>query len=360
MKKIGWIIIIIVIIWGIVSLRDKDTGDTFKIGVVYGFTGAAAADSEMGRYAIDLAVEEINEAGGVNGQMFEVIYEDNETEAAKSVSAYKKLVDFDKVDVVLGSVFDFITNPLVPLTKDDKVVTIAPVVVSESIESESDYFFSTGHAAANAQEAIRTFFRMNPDVETVALLCWNNAWGEAHKNAYEQVVAELGKEIVAEECTYFGSDYRTEILKLKAANPDAMLVSGYSDVYLPKLIELGIDTKIIGTQNIVGTLERSGVDKSLVQGIYIFDWQPNQEFIDTFYAKYDTYPILEAHNHYDTVYAIKKALELGESDLREALKQVTYEGIVGSYNFTIDRQNFTNQTKAKLYVVEGEEYKLVE
>src|SRR5947207_2511415 len=108
--KILLVIVAIIAIGAFVRLRHSGpispaNAEPIKIGVVYGFTGGADAWAEYGKKGVDLAVKEINSAGGVNGRSLEVIYEDSKTKPAVAVSAFQKLVDIDKVDVVVGDVW---------------------------------------------------------------------------------------------------------------------------------------------------------------------------------------------------------------------------------------------------------------
>lgn len=102
--------------------------DAVKIGVILGLTGAANVWSENARMGLEMARNEINASGGVKGQKIELLFEDSKTEAAQSVAAYHKLVNIDKVKIIVGDIWAHLTNALVPLTEANRVILITPTV----------------------------------------------------------------------------------------------------------------------------------------------------------------------------------------------------------------------------------------
>ncbi len=140
----------------VASVRAEEP---IKVGVVYAFTGLGKQWSDYGRMGLELARDEINAAGGVAGRKIELIFEDSQTEPAKAVSAYRKLVSVDRVKYVLGNVWSFITNPLIPLAGRDKVILISPTVMPESIERTNPYYFTMGYKVSGLRSAVDTFFK---------------------------------------------------------------------------------------------------------------------------------------------------------------------------------------------------------
>mgnify|MGYP003393993309 FL=1 len=97
----------VAVIIGVVLFTTYNTpqDDPIKIGVVYGLTGPASSWTDYGIKAAELAVSEINENGGVNGRLVELVIEDSNSSPAKAVAAYQKLTDIDKVGAVIGDVW---------------------------------------------------------------------------------------------------------------------------------------------------------------------------------------------------------------------------------------------------------------
>ena len=107
--------------------------DTIKIGGIAPLSGGVAVYGTECKNGIDLAIEEINAAGGINGQKIEFICEDDEGDSAKSVNAYKKLVTKDRVKVIIGSLPSGCTMAITNLAQAQKVVQIAPAATAVAI-----------------------------------------------------------------------------------------------------------------------------------------------------------------------------------------------------------------------------------
>lgn len=359
MKNIYPLLAGIVVIIGLVAFvifsevyTPKDT-DAIKIGVVYGFTGPAAKWSEFGKHALELAVNEINDKGGVNGRPLQLVYEDSQTTPAGSVSAFQKLVDVDQVDVVVGDVWSFITNPLIPVADAAGVVLISPTVMNKAVESTSPYFFTTGHTVEGQEDSVRKFFRANPDIKTASILGWNDAWGNAHSDLFRAIAQEEGITVVSEEYTAdFSDDYRTLMSKIKAKNPDAILATfGYADPALKAYTELGMTQKILTTTVVVDAIETRNMPREYAKNVWVMDWVPSPSFINKYQTKYGTYPILEAQNHYEVIRSIARALEESPGNLLEGLKSVKYESVDGMIDFTQGDNITVNRATTKLYTV---------
>ena len=214
----------------LINQNSKKTSvNPIKIGAVYALTGAASFWAESAKNGADMAAQEINLNGGIDGRPVQIIYEDSQTNPAKGVSSFQKLISIDKVDVVMSDVWAFLSNPLVPLSESNKIITISPTVMDNSVEGTSTYFFTMGHTTSSIKSAIEKFFDVNPSAKTVGIICVNaNTWGRAFTKAYEDVIKERGKEIVVKSCSNDNNviDYRLEAAKIKEAKPDLVLVNG--------------------------------------------------------------------------------------------------------------------------------------
>jgi branched-chain amino acid transport system substrate-binding protein len=363
MKKIFKILIAavaIIILIAVINVNNKQINpdaESVKIGVVYGLTGSAAAWSDFGKKAVDLAVKDINNAGGINGRKVEVIYEDSQTSPINAVSAFNKLVDFDKVEVVVGDVWSFVTNPMISVANSKEIVLISPTVMDASVENGGDYFFSLAHTIESQRSAVEIFFKNNTDIKTAYSLCWDDAWGNANSGLLKEIAIENGVEILGEDCTAdFGATYQNEAAKIREANPDLILLTtAFTEIPVKKIRDLGIESKILTTSILIDATETRGVEKNLFNNVYFTNWIPKQSFADRFYEEYGTQPWIEAQNHYETIISIAKAFEKSDNIL-EGLKQVKYEGVAGEIDFTTGDQIRVNKEEAKLYTISNDEY----
>lgn len=333
------------------------SGEVIKIGAIYGFTGSASFWAEYAKNATDMAIEEINQEGGVNGRPIQIIYEDSKSNPANSVSAFKKVVEVDGVDVVIGDVWAFLANPLIPLADQSKIVTISPTVMDASVEGKSDYFFTLGHSMQSVKEAVRTFLRKYPNASRVAIICGKDPWGAAYTKMYEDVVKEEGRTIVEKNCvlnfdpTY---NYLTESTKTKNAKPDVILVNGIAYSVVKSLKSMGVNVPIVADSNLVDGFENIGaISLAQLDNVYAIDWRANKEFLEKYKDKFGKYPVLEAQNSYEVIRSIAKAVENNPSDILSGFKEVKYESVDGTIDFTEGTNINPNKADAKLYKILG-------
>ena len=114
---------------------------TIKVGGVAPLSGGVAVYGVECKNGIDLAIEEINAAGGINGKTLEFICEDDEGDPAKSVNAYKKLVTNDGVEYVIGSLTSGCTIALTNLAQNQKILQIAPAATATAVTDAGNYIF---------------------------------------------------------------------------------------------------------------------------------------------------------------------------------------------------------------------------
>jgi len=362
-KTTTWIVVIILIVlvawWGFTAM-DKSktaTSEPIKIGAVYSLTGAASFWAESGKNAAELAVQEINASGGINGRPLEILYEDGQTDPSKTVSAFNKLVTIDGVDVLMGDMWAFLTNPMIPLADEHQKVLISATVMDASVEGSSPYFFTMGHSTGSIKGALQRFFDTHESVETIALICSNDPWGFAMTAAYEEVIEANGKQVIEKNCTTgFSPDYRTEAAKAKESGADAIFVNGIADRAVKVLKELGTEVPIVTDSNLIDGFEnRESLSVGQLENVFVIDWHANDEFIQKYKTAYGRFPIVEAQNSYEVVRSIAKALENNSNDILQGLQQVKYEGVDGFVDFTTGDQIRPNQSQARLYKIIGSE-----
>lgn len=333
----------------------KEADDSYKIGVVLGLTGPESIWSDYARKAADLAVEEVNNAGGINGHPVELVYEDSKSDPAGSVSAFQKLINVDHVSVVIGDVWAFTTNPLIPIADRSKVVLVSPTVMDTSVEGSSPYFYTLGHTIDSQRAAVELFFQKNPEIKTASIVCWNDTWGQSNIALFKEVASEHGVSIVSEDCTGdFAENYRTIIAKVKVKRPDAILATVSSPVIAPfmkAVSEFGIESKILTTNVVVEGTTVWHIPASQLSTTWFTDWVPDEVFLKAFKSKYGVYPIMESQNAYEAVRSVAQALKNNDRDTLDGLRSVHYASVDGSIDFSGDH-NIVNKAEAKLYSVD--------
>lgn len=335
MKEIYIILAILLLTFSSVVVAADREGDPIKIGVIYGFTGAAQAWSENARMGLELARDEINDSGGVGGRKLELLFEDSKTDAAQSVAAYKKLVNVDQVKIVVGDIWAHLTKAILPLANKDRIILIAPTVADDSEEMNGKYFFTMGHRVGSVRNAVDKFFKINKEVHRVGILCFDNSWGHAYLKMWSEVAAKNNVEVVDKICSFgFGDSHRSAITRFRSKKVDAVIAAEWTDQVIRMMNEQKLNAKLLGTSNVIEALKIRNPDNDLMDGAYFTDWLPSKEFIEHFKLKFGKDPMLEADSSYEILRSIAKALASSEEDVLTALKKVKYEGVGGLIDFT--------------------------
>ena len=321
-----------------------------KIGAIYGFTGFANVWSAQARRGIEMARDEINQSGGINGRPLEILFEDSSTSAKGAVSAFNKLVRVDKVDAIVGDIISFVTLPLVPLAQANKIVLITPSIFDVDMPDNSDFFFTTCPEKSSIAPPVERFFSLNPEVRRLAIICADNTWGRTYLDVWKSVANRRQIQIVDENCLdEYSSDMRAEVLRAKSKQPDALIVAFNTDKALQGMKELNFSPKLLMTSDIDEAVNRRGLPLQEARGVYFVDWLPTEEFTRNFERRYREPPIMAPRNSYDAVRTIAEAFRTGETNLQSAIGKIYYFGGVGPIDFRTSRSG--NKAAASLMIV---------
>jgi len=254
-KVVLWIIILIVVIggiWLIVANKDnvpEASAEPIKIGFIGPLTGDVSTLGSNARAATELAVKEINDAGGVNGQMVEAVYEDGKCNAAASVSAANKLIGVDKVNAIVGGLCSTETSAFVQAAMQAKTIVMSPCSSAPTLSSSGKYFFRDYPSDAYQGKFDAEYAYNTMGARKVAVVYHISDYGTGIKTIFINRFKELGGEVVVEEgAPQESRDYRTILAKIKAANPDLIFAPMYTEgatVLIGQMSDLGIKTKIL-------------------------------------------------------------------------------------------------------------------
>lgn len=349
---------ILFIICLICALDSVSVAETLKVGAVLGFSGAAQKWADNARKAIELALAEVNPELHKSGKEIQVIFEDSRSVPASAVTAYRKLVDKDKVSVVIGDVWAFLTIPLLSLSERDKVILISPTVQDESFPERTPYFFSFGHSFSGMRPAAQLFFERHPNLRKIGMIYFDDYWN----NAFVRLVATVAQNrtVVIDPIiplNEFFPDLRNEAVTLRRSSVDAVVVTWRAEVLLQRLLEQKFSVPLLTSSDVVeAVLGRAG-SADLLEGVYFLDWQASAEFESSFKKKFGHAPLFEAHNSYEIIRSLAKALRGQHADLRENLKTIKYQGAGDFIDFT--KGPFVNQGRGSLFRVRQGNFEIV-
>lgn len=374
MKHTKIILILAVLVLGalIYSTTSKDnsanlgsSANPIKIGASISLTGVAADFGQMSKKAMELAVEEINAKGGVEGRKVELYIEDDQTDPKSAVSAYRKLVDVQKTEAVIGGIFDFTAQPIFPLAEKDKVTFISPVnfVIDGSFEMNPYSFVMYPGFDQVVSELDSVIASKN--IKTLGMIRFESGFSESIQNTLKGIMQKQSGQFVVETYKAIGgSDFRTNILKLTdSALKDRKLDAVFLDMldfdivkYLGDSKNLAFKKQIIGYTTLRDVLKNDKVNKADLEGSIMLDWEiPSAEFSRAFEAKYGEVPRRGANKSYDAIYVLAEAIANVES--KESIPKYIENGKFKTKNgtFNFGENHAVTDTPVKVFEVKGGE-----
>ncbi|MFL5321373.1 MAG: ABC transporter substrate-binding protein [Myxococcaceae bacterium] len=318
---------------------------TIVIGEVGSLTGSEATFGTSTRNGIDLALEQVNAAGGVNGKKVQVRVYDDQGKPDEAANSTVRLITQDKVKLILGEVSSTNSLAMAERAQAAGVPMITPSSTNEAVTAKGDYIFRVCFIDPFQGYAMAKFGRDTLKLQNVAVLEDNkSAYSLGLSDSFTRQFNEMGGKVVGKESFSKGdTDFRAQLTALKKLKPDGIYVPGYyTDVGLiaRQARELGIKATLLGgdgwESEKLFELGGSAVDGSYYTNHYSPDTPDpvTQKFISAFKAKYGSVPDSLAALGYDAAMvamdAMKRAKSLNGPDLRDAIAQTKdYAGAAG-------------------------------
>jgi branched-chain amino acid transport system substrate-binding protein len=203
-----------------VSALSALAADTIKIGSVLSVTGPAAFLGDPELKTLQLYVEELNKKGGVLGRQLELVHYDDGSDANKANSFTKRLIEDDKIDILIGGTTTGATMSMVPLVTKAEIPFISLAGAVVVIEPVKKWVFKTPHTDRMAAEKVFEDMKKR-GISKVALLSETSGFGQSGKKETEAVAAKYGISLVANE-TYGPKDTDTSPQLTKIKNTDGV------------------------------------------------------------------------------------------------------------------------------------------
>lgn len=226
---IGVIVVLIVVggIWYGVSKQQKEQG-MIKIGAILPLTGKLGYYGDYYSRGLNLAVEEINGTGGINGKKIEIVYEDNQGDTNQSITAYQKLSQTDDIKIYITTLSGT-TLALAPLVENNQHILFNLNSAAPTISKAGDYIFRNNIYPPSEIKVLSTFVNQK-GYKKIALLMFNNDAGVEYKDLFSKDYISKGGVIIDSELYEQGAtDFRTQLTKIKAKNVDAIIMFAYAN-----------------------------------------------------------------------------------------------------------------------------------
>ena len=365
MKKIAFAALAAAALFALASCGKKDS-DSIKIGGIFPLSGNVSVYGVECKNGIDLAIEEINAAGGVNGKKIVLISEDDEGNPDKTVNAFQKLTTKDGVKIVIGSLTSGCTKAVTSRAQAQKILQIAPAATAPDITDAGDYIFRACFIDPFQGTVGGKFAAEDLAAKKAAILYdIGNDYSVGLTENFEKTFVSLGGSIVAKESYATNDkDFNAQLTKIKTANPDVLYLPDYYNVVsliAKQARAQGINVALVGADGWDGLTSNAGDE--VLNGFYSNHYAVDstspavQKYVAAFRSKYSKAPNAFAALGYDSVYLLKDAIEkAGSADstaVKNALAAIKGDYVTGNLSFDSKR----NPIKAAvmLELVKGED-----
>lgn len=352
------------------------SGNAFTLGLICPLSGSSAVSGQILKNATEMAVNEINAAGGINGEIQIVLAEvDDEGVPATSVTAMQKLVEQDKVNAVIGAQASSCTLANMEITKAAKIPQITPASSNVAVtQSGNPYIFQMTATDELHMRNIMKYMAEENGAKTFAILYESSDFGTGGYKIASNVCADYGLEMAANEVYNAGdTDFSVVLGKMQQANPDFFIFWGYHTevaMICKQMQQYGISYPVIGQG--YNSPELTNLGGAAVEGIMIdtaFDAANPDEKVQEFDKKYtelygEGYD-QNAPQSYDAVYVIKDAVERCIADgkdykdgevLNEYIHSTSWDGVTGVTTFDEDGRM---DKELLIITIENGEHKIV-
>ena len=332
---------------------SKKDADKYYIGGIGPTTGATAIYGTAVKNGAQIAVDEINAAGGINGKQIEYRFEDDQNDAEKAVNAYNTLKDWG-MQMLVGTTTTAPCIAVAGKTASDNVFQITPSASSPDVLSSGNgNVFQVCFTDPNQGVASAQYIAENKLATKIGIIYdSSDVYSSGIEEKFEAEAKTQGLNIVSKAAFTADSktDFGTQLQKAKDAGADLLFLPIYyqeASIILKQADTMGYKPKFFGVDGMDGILTVENFDTKLAEDVMLLtpfaaDAKDKtvQNFVKTYKEKYKETPNQFAADSYDAVYALKAAIEeskattdMSASDMCDALKgamtKIKMQGLTG-------------------------------
>lgn len=343
--KIVLAVLVVMVVLGSGYSFYKSSADdrTVKIVALYPLTGGVASWGESSQKGTQIAVDEINKNGGINGKQLEVIYQDHKCDPKAALSIYQQFAQKTKIFTSSGCSGTVLA--VAPNLVKDNAVLLPQVVASVKISGVSpmvyrNWVVETSQAAVIGQKIKEQGYKK------IGIINEETDFGKGLAIGLKEYLNGSGVEIVSESFKTGDTDVRTQVTKLKAAKIQALFIAPQtetsSEVILAQMEQLGFKTNVFVNDIILQAPKLIAAHKGLLEGAmggnFIIQSEKLQSFVETYKARYGTEctHVNACAVAYDSITMLADAIKTKGNSAQavaEYLKTVNYEGVSGQTSF---------------------------
>jgi branched-chain amino acid transport system substrate-binding protein len=347
--------------------------DTIKIGEFGSLTGDNASFGTSQNNGVQMALEEINAAGGVLGKKIDLIVEDNETKQGETTTIVRKLISQDHVVAIIGEVASSKSLEAAPICQASKIPQIATAATNPRVTQTGDYIFRVCFTDDFQAVVIARFVLEKLKLNKIAFMTdVKQDYSVGLTNIAKDYLTKNGATIVKEQSYSSGDkDFRAQLTDLKAAAPDVIIITGYypeAALIAKQARQFGIKATLVGGDGWDGS-SLIPVGGKAIEGAFfsnhfsVEDTSPIvQTFVQKYKQKYNTVPDAFAALGYDAMKLLADAItRAGAPDpekIRAAIQDTeNFPGVSGKITIGKDRNA---QKSAVIITIKDGAYKYAE
>ena len=360
---------------------SKKDADKYYIGGIGPTTGATAIYGTAVKNGAQIAVDEINAAGGINGKQIEYRFEDDQNDAEKSVNAYNTLKDWG-MQMLVGTTTTAPCIAVAGKTASDNLFQITPSASAPSVLSSGNgNIFQVCFTDPNQGIASAQYIAENKLAKKIGIIYdSSDVYSSGIEEKFEAEAKDKGLQIVSKAAFTADSktDFGTQLQKAKDAGADLLFLPIYyqeASIILKQADTMGYKPKFFGVDGMDGILTVENFDTKLAEGVMLLtpfaaDAKDKavQNFVKTYKEKYEDTPNQFAADSYDAVYALKAAIEeskatpdMSASDMCDALKgamtKIKMQGLTGGKDGLTWNESGEVTKSPKAVIIENGAYK---
>jgi branched-chain amino acid transport system substrate-binding protein len=353
----------------------EEPKEPILIGNLQDESGGMAVLSTPLTYAATMKIEEINAAGGINGRMLQLVTYDTRSDVTEAINAYTRMVEQDNVPVVLGPPISNIGIAVAPVAEELKVPIVGLFMVEAAFKQESGvpwtYMFLAQNSDKTQGQIMGQYSYDQLGVRRTALLYNSqNSYSVGIAMAYKDKIIENGGEVVMEETyTWTDQDFRAQLTKIIAEDPDSIFFPGYPaeiPLILAQAYELGYEGLMLSDNSVPPTGLSPNTDPEANKRCYYpYGINPNDpvlaDWAATYEAEFGVPPLAQSFSGADAFGMIVAAIEAcGDDVTSECITQElnnikAYPGFQGTFDMSPTGHEPSELPMAMMKVVDGQQ-----
>ena len=342
--------------------------DTLRVGIILPLTGAKANFGEIEKLSFDMALQEINAAGGINGKKLEFRFEDDTGRPEVARSAAEKLINKDKVLMLGGGYGSSETFAIAGVAQQNRIPFLVNTGSDDKITEQGwEYIFRLNPPVSEYPKALESFLTEVVHPKTAAILYENTNFGSSGAKEFKEICEKLGIQVVVEEgYEHGGVDFKPILVKVKDKNPDLIYMISYvmdAALLMRQSMELRIKPKLFVGGGAGFTLPEfpKNAGKAAEKVFSATLWYQTlkypgaMDYYNKFVATYKKDTEYHGAEAYAAAYVIADALKRAKStsaeDIRKALAETDMMTVFGPVKF-VSYDKKINQNRLPTYLVQ--------